>query len=289
MEDSRLKYFSIEEITKRDKLLPVLIRNGLLNQANRFRDCGNKFNAFRCQDVDEHKEHQKHAILFAYYCEQRICDRCCQKRGFVIQQEIIELLKQNRKSKSHKFAFLTLTKNMSRVPYLTPSVVKTFNKQVRKLLNELYPKARGCGGIAVLEFGKNLNMHCHILVYGAYYPQSYLSKKWREITGDSFIVDIRAITDVKKASYYLTKYLSKSPRFVNPESYAHYLNALKGVRRLHRYGIFYGYRVPQPDTIKCPYCGGGLRYLGICGPSIQFNGKEYSEILDDLKMENCAS
>jgi len=289
VEDSRLKYFSIEEIAFRDNLLPVLIRNGLLNQANRFRDCGSKFNAFRCQDVDEHEAHQKHAILFAYSCEQRICDRCCGKRGFVVQQEIVEFLKQNHKNRTHKFAFLTLTKNMSRVPSLTPSVVKTFNKQVRKLINELFPKARGCGGIAVLEFGKNLNMHTHILVYGPYYAQRQISRRWREITGDSHVVHIRGITNVKKASYYLTKYLSKSPRFDNLEFYAHYLKAISRVRRLHRYGIFYDYRFLQPDTIKCPYCGGGLRYLGICGPSIQFNGKEYSEILDDLKIENCAS
>ena len=138
-----------------------------------------------------------------------------------------------------------------------------------------------------MEFGKNFNIHTHILVYGPYYSQPYISRKWREITGDSFIVDIRAITDVRKASYYLTKYLSKSPRFDNLESYARYLNAIKGVRRLHRYGIFYGYRVLQPDTIKCPYCDGGLRYLGICGPLILFDGKEYSEILESLKIENC--
>ena len=178
---------------------------------------------------------------------------------------------------------------MSRIPYLTPSVVKRFNKHVRKLINELYPKARGCGGIAVLEFGKNLSIHTHILVYGPYYLQSYLSKRWHQITGDSFIVDIRAITDCVKASYYLTKYLSKSPRYNNLESYARYLQALKGVRRLHRYGIFYGYRVLQPDTIKCPYCGGGWRYLGICGPLILFNGKEYSDILAGLKIANFAS
>lgn len=286
MEDVRLRYFSQEDIDFREKLMEVLLEDGLLPESFRFVACGAKFNKFECRDVESHKDYQKHAIAFPYYCEQRICDRCCARRGYSVREQVIEILKHRNKTTRNKFSLLTVTKNMSTVRDLGPEQVKAFNKHVRKLVNTLFPKSSDCGALAVLEFGKKMNMHAHIVVFGPYYPQGFISRKWKEITGDSYIVHIRAIRDHKGIANYLVKYIAKSPSFENLEFYCQYLQAIKGVRRLHRYGVFYGFKVLEREAIKCPYCGGNLRFvltIFYVNPCIT---REYSEILQDLNDES---
>ena len=288
MEDLRRRFFTQDDIDFRERLVPILEEDGLSHQAHRFEGCGRKYNTFRCKNIHEHKAKERHDIAFPYCCEQRICDRCCMKRGNVVREKVIDILKHRNKTRTNKFSLLTLTKKMSNVRYLSPSEVKRFNKHVRKLINELFPKSDDCGALAVLEFGKKLNIHAHIIVYGPYYPQSYISRKWKEITGDSYIVDIRAIRDHKVVANYLVKYIAKSPKFDNLKFYSAYLKAISGVRRLHRYGIFYGFKAGEVESIKCPYCGGGLRYLWTADPLNLGTAKEYKEVLENLadkKME----
>jgi len=131
-------------------------------------------------------------------------------------------------------------------------------------------------------------MHAHIITYGHYYQQTYISRKWQEITGDSYIVHIQAIEQYKRLVNYLVKYIAKSPKFDNLEFYSAYLKAITGVRRLHRYGIFYGFKAGEVESIKCPYCGGGLRYMWTAVPTNLGNAKPYAEVLENLannKME----
>ena len=58
---------------------------------------------------------------------------------------------------------------------------------------------------------KGARAHMHILYFGSWLPHSWLKKVWREITGDSEIVDIRTtkggVTDDKRlAGYALAQY-----------------------------------------------------------------------------------
>ena len=96
------------------------------------------------------------------------------------------------------------------------------------------------------------------------------------ITGNSYIVDVRAARDHKIALYYITKYIMKAPEFNNPEQYVDFLKALKRVRRLHTYGIMYGVRIPKKEPIRCPYCGGGIEYDGKVDAIFLEFFKEYS-------------
>jgi len=47
----------------------------------------------------------------------------------------------------------------------------------------------------------------HILYFGDYIPQKWLSDAWREITGTAYIVDIRACKDSVKAPKRLARYV----------------------------------------------------------------------------------
>jgi len=89
-----------------------------------------------------------------------------------------------------------------------------------------------------------------------------LVNAWREITGDSFIVDVRAADSPDAGLRYLLKYLSKEPDLGGEEGKETEENirqtfneAMKGVRLIHPFGSLYGYRHLRSSAKPCPTCG----------------------------------
>ena len=59
----------------------------------------------------------------------------------------------------------------------------------------------------------------HVLYFGDYIPQKWLSDAWKEITGSAYVVDIRACKDTVKspkrlARYCVAQYVSGQTAFV---------------------------------------------------------------------------
>ncbi len=280
--DPREKYFTPDEIAFNDAMIPLLEEHGMEDKAQRMCDCGNKYNAFRCK---ESAHADKKQMIFSYRCELRICPRCGKKHGYETRRKAGEVMKSIQKTRTHKFALLTLTERSTAKRALTSKRLKAFNQNVRKLINKLYPKKQNCGAMAVTEIGKRNNVHAHVLVYGPYISQEIISKYWKAITGDSYIVDVRAARDHKIALYYITKYILKAPEFDELEQYVLFLKALKGVRRLHTYGIMYGVKIPKREALKCPYCGGGIEYEGMVDELYYGLFMEYSNIPTQQKQK----
>jgi hypothetical protein len=51
--------------------------------------------------------------------------------------------------------------------------------------------------------------HLHCLVNGSFIDQRTLSTEWHSVTGDSSIVDVRAVPDAGHAARYVAKYATK--------------------------------------------------------------------------------
>lgn len=66
-----------------------------------------------------------------------------------------------------------------------------------------------CTEVTTGEERNGWHVHLHIIVDGEYFPQADLSSDWEIATGDSPIVDIRAVTNREKAAYYVSKYVAK--------------------------------------------------------------------------------
>lgn len=158
--------------------------------------------------------------------------------------------------------FLTLTKKTR--PGFSPqsSDIKLVFNQARKLINKFWPGKKGCGAFAVIEIGKNNNIHVHILVYGFYVPQKAISDAWLKITGDSSIVWIKQIHSAKKCIGYLLKYVTKPQDTDDPKALARFLDLMIGVRRIRTYGIFYNYALVAKSSGPCPLCGGNFFFCG---------------------------
>jgi hypothetical protein len=46
---------------------------------------------------------------------------------------------------------------------------------------------------------------------------------WREVTGDSFIVDIKNVYSVEKAAWYISKYIAKPIPGISDQAYADFI------------------------------------------------------------------
>jgi len=135
---------------------------------------------------------------------------------------------------------------------------RTF-KAFRALVNFCFPKAKGCGVLAVLEPQVSLSPHIHAIVYGPYIPQRVLSSAWQALTGNSYIVDIRQIHNVGDALEYVFKYVSKPPSNLrSADDVAVYVAITRGFRRLHSYGIWYNIGKVDRHSVGCPECGGSV-------------------------------
>lgn len=110
------------------------------------------------------------------------------------------------------------------VRFLTLTI-KTTNEPLEASLNKLYHSFQALrrrriwlnhvtGGVAFLEVkwsakSERWHPHLHCLVVGTYIDKSQLSRVWREITTDSFIIDIRRPPNDAAVTRYVTKYASK--------------------------------------------------------------------------------
>jgi hypothetical protein len=84
--------------------------------------------------------------------------------------------------------------------------------------------------------------HLHILAMGRYWPHHLLSAEWLAVTGDSRIVDVRAMKDLKAVGY-VAKYLAKGvPADVvnDQDKLVEAITALSGRRMLIVSGEWHG-------------------------------------------------
>lgn len=126
------------------------------------------------------------------------------------------------------------------------------------------------GGAAFLEIkrGKNSGMwhpHLHVIGVGTYIDQRRLSREWLSVTGDSSIVDVRAIADAAGRASYVTKYVTKPADAAVYESTADLqlmMAVLKGRRLCLTWGSWRGVSLhPEADESEEWESLGSIRVL----------------------------
>ena len=173
-----------------------------------------------------------------------------------------------------------------------PDLAERF-KHLQKSQHELWKRKgrrRGSsldgvqGAVWSYEFkrGKNSGLwhpHLHMIALAENMPDAKkLADEWRNITGDSFIVDVRPISEEDPVSGFVEvfKYavkFSDQPK----EDTIHAFEVLKGKRLLASAGCFRG--VPEPDDLGddtddlegLPYVRLFYRYLSAGGYSLENN------------------
>lgn len=217
-------------------------------------------------------------LVKAHTCKQHLlCPFCAMRRsGKFVAKNIPKVQQVINENRARIPALVTLTVKNG------PNLQERFNhlRRAHRRLNRRRLDARAgksqtewakvAGGITAYEFTKqdegDWHPHIHALVMlDDFIDQEQLSQEWKEITGDSFIVDIRRIRgkpnagglDIASALLEVCKYSLKFHDMTLPDTW-HAYQTLRTRRLVDSFGILRGVQVPD-DLLDDPL--EGLPYL----------------------------
>lgn len=184
---------------KRRKLThEALIRTGVgCRRCDRFARCGG--NAWV-----QHSAMRNSYRLSVDVCRDRFCGPCQMARAARIIRRLETWIDAGG------CRFITLTMRHSNTPL--KAQIDRMYAAFATLRKRREFRDSVTGGIAICEVklskGGSWHPHLHAIISGRFLEQKTLSRMWHEVTGDSSIVDIRAVKSGCVAQY-VSKYLSK--------------------------------------------------------------------------------
>lgn len=192
-------------------------------------------------------------------CHDRHCEPCAADKRRVVARNLQRALTESFASRSPRskvplLRFITLTLKSVDVP-LKDQIDRIYTSW-RRLRNRRSIKPLITGGLAFLELTISpqtglWHPHLHIIVQGAYLPKDLLRKEWHVITGDSYIVDVRAIRSPAEAASYVAKYAAKAIGrrvWSNPDAFLEAVAALVGRRTFNTFGTWTDLDLSKPPT-----------------------------------------
>lgn len=206
----------------------------------RFAACG----ASCC--VEWHPEERRYRTV-GFYCGDRLCKPCGRARAARGRRAIAALVGTD------PARLITITQQ-AKDEDLADALNRLYESFKRLRRSRIWLDAV-VGGVAVCEIKRGArsgwwHVHLHCLAVGSYLGQRELSEAWRQASGGSFIVDVRAIRDPEKGIGYVCKYLSKgfdSSCYSSHSDLCELVVALRGRRLLIAFGSWYG-RVGSVET-----------------------------------------
>jgi Replication protein len=182
--------------------------------------------------------------LSANYCKNRHCQPCMRAKANLIARNLRAKLEAGDR---RTFRFITLTLKHSRDP-LAKQIgrLKACFKKLRK--SPCWKKTQD-GGVVTIEVkwtGVAWHPHLHIISQGRFLRKETLSENWHEVTGDSYIVDIRQLDDERDAVHYVVKYVTKgvSPAVWEKADLAQeWIISSRGIRCADTFGTWRGFRL----------------------------------------------
>lgn len=183
-------------------------------------------------------------------CHDRFCRPCARLRAQCIANCLYDVVE------TRKCRFLTLTqKHSSRT--LKPELDRLYASFARLRRTQFW-QDHVTGGAVFCEVkyserSESWHPHLHILITGRYMPQPLLKKHWYRITGDSTVVDIRAVPDRLAVVRYVTKYVSKGlgQTYTNrPELLDECICAMVGRRLCSTFGAWRGLQLTKGEQAE---------------------------------------
>jgi len=212
------------------------------NRLLAFTGCGH--DAFVARNVHDPTCHK----VICNKCRDRFCKPCARARAGIVARNLLAHVHDR------KLRFITLTLKTA-----TPDLKLELNRlydSFRKLQRRVFWKRHCWGGAAMLELKYNpgsdrWHPHLHVLVEGSYLSQSKLSAEWMAVTGDSFVVDVRAVPDNGSVVRYVTKYatdplhpsVTKSVQLISEA-----IRAMKGRRACMTFGSWRSFQLTTQES-----------------------------------------
>jgi hypothetical protein len=230
----------------------------------------------RCCATFRHVTCGQHTVKSypTFRCKKLFCPDCAAERAArlssQIEAKLIEVLKTNK----GRLCFLTLT--LKNTPTLEGGLRKLKNAFTKFRRRKDFKKhIKGFFGAFEFTFNpktKDFHIHLHLIVLrGAFWSQEEISKLWREVTGDSFIVDIRDVRNTHAGVKELCKYIAKPLDLVKMpiDKFREVVELKRGTRMFVSGGCFYNVKLDDADDPEgdiftqfaelaegdpCPFC-----------------------------------
>jgi Replication protein len=188
-------------------------------------------------------------VLLANACHSRHCRHCANRKREALVLAVAARLKEAR----DRCRFVTLTLRCQPVPLADQ--LDRLLESFRRLRQRQWWKARVTGGCMFVELklGENSrqwHVHLHLLTEGKFLDQRELGEEWHKVTGDSFIVDVRAIAADDKIASYVAKYATKPLHSNVIQSPAHLdecIVAVRSRRLVNCFGCWKGLDADTPE------------------------------------------
>lgn len=200
----------------------------------RFRNCGALASVYRAAGTDD-------LTVRSSTCRDRFCRICGNERSSVIQQNLLHHIIDRQV----RFVTLTLRHNSEPIEAQLTRLMTSWNRlRERKFFRSCMSGGAVFTEIKLDKTGRFWHPHLHIIVEGSYINSGILSTEWHAVTGDSYIVDVRAVDSVEKAAAYIAKYASKpldATLYRDPSRLAQAMAALRGKRLCSTFGTWRGF------------------------------------------------
>ena len=236
-----------------------------LKSAQKLQGCGNFLLFKNYYTIDQTKLAKFHVCnqhLLCPFCAGIRASKAIQKYS----ERVDEVLKQKRKL---KVALLTLTVKNGHDLQERSSHLITSLRTLIKRRQDYKKKGRGFNEFckidgAMYSYENTYNEqtgewhpHVHMLVLlNDWIDQEQLSETWHEITGDSFVVDVRRVKKSKefgyaKAAAEVCKYALKFGDLSVEKTWEAF-KVLKGKRLTGSFGLLWGVKIPDTMTDDMP-------------------------------------
>jgi len=168
-------------------------------------------------------------------CNQRWCPMCQKTKRWIITNSVSEWVQTK---KYVKFVTVTLKSSFDSLEDQVKRLYDSFKILRRKKLW----KESVRGGVWFFQLTMNQTTkqwhpHIHILVDSDYISKKKLALLWKEITHDSYIIDVRKVEDAEKAAEYVARYAT-IPGEILKCSVAHGAAMVIGLKGLRMCGAF---------------------------------------------------
>ena len=183
-------------------------------------------------------------------CHDRFCLPCSQDRARLI----VANLRNHLGSQPTRFLTLTLKSN---------------DEPLRAQLDRLYAsfvllrrrawwRHNVTGGVAFCELkvGKGSGKwhpHLHVLLHGQYLPKQLIADSWLQITGDSYVVDIKRAKTPEHVYTYLASYVTKgwsTGVYHDADRLTEAIEAVKGRKLLAAFGCYARINLLKPPNAE---------------------------------------
>lgn len=199
---------------------------------DRFRTCGR--NGWVLRSVENPELYRVQCDK----CKDRFCVPCAGERS----RHIAACVQEFACGREIRFITLTLRKSGRS---LSDDLDRLYAGFVRLRRRTFWTKSQK-GGIAFVEIKRRRgddgwHVHLHALSEGHYIGQNALSQAWHQITGDSFIVNVRWCDSPHRAAYYAAKYAGKGIHgncYLDPDVLREAILALTGRRLVAKWGTW---------------------------------------------------